>query len=223
MKKLSLLLVTSIFINLSLLNCKNFSSNVKKSTNSQDVKTNVKSSIVLNANLATESELVKLDISPDLVSLILSNRPFLSIHDFNKVLANYDKEELFKKIFVPLNLNTTNEKDFKMIPGVGDRMAHEFEEYRPYKSIQQFKREIGKYVDEIEVSRYLSYIFVPVELNTSSEDNIKDLPGVGNKMAHEFVEYRPYMNLNQFRREIGKYVDNNELIRLERFVYLKEQ
>ena len=223
MKKLSLLLVTSIFINLSLLNCKNFSSNDKKNTNSQDEKTNVENSIVLNANLATEPELVKLDISPDLVSLILSNRPFLSIHDFNKVLANYDKEELFKKIFVPLNLNTTNEKDFKMIPGVGDRMAHEFEEYRPYKSIQQFKREIGKYVDEIEVSRYLSYIFVPVELNTSSEDNIKDLPGVGKKMAHEFVEYRPYMNLNQFRREIGKYVDDKELIRLERFVYLKEQ
>ena len=223
MKKLSLLLVTSIFINLSLLNCKNFSSNDKKNTNSQDEKTNVENSIVLNANLATESELVKLDISPDLVSLIISNRPFLSMYDLNKLLANYDKEELFKKIFVPLNLNTTNEKDFKMIPGVGDRMAHEFEEYRPYKSIQQFKREIGKYVDEIEVSRYLSYIFVPVELNTSSEDNIKDLPGVGNKMAHEFVEYRPYVNLNQFRREIGKYVDEKELVRLERFVYLKEQ
>ena len=223
MKKLSLLLVTSIFINLSLLNCKNISSNTKKNTNTQDEKTNVENSIVLNANLATESELVELKISPDLVSLILNNRPFLSIHDFNKVLANYDKEELFKKIFVPLNLNTTNEKDFKMIPGVGDRMAHEFEEYRPYKSIKQFKREIGKYVDEIEVSRYLSYVFVPVELNTSSEDDIKDLPGVGNKMAHEFVEYRPYMNLNQFRREIGKYVDDKELIRLERFVYLKEQ
>ena len=223
MKKLSLLLVTSIFINLSLLNCKNISSNTKKNTNTQDEKINLENLIVLNANLATESELVKLDISPDLVSLILSNRPFLSMHDFNKVLANYDKERAFKKIFVPLNLNTTNEKDFKMIPGVGDRMAHEFEEYRPYKSIKQFKREIGKYVDEIEVSRYLSYVFVPVELNTSSEDDIKDLPGVGNKMAHEFVEYRPYMNLNQFRREIGKYVDDKELIRLERFVYLKEQ
>ena len=223
MKKLSLLLVTSIFINVSLLNCKNFSSNVKKNTNSQDEKTNVKNSIILNPNLATESELVKLDLAPVLVSLILNNRPFLSIHDLNKLIDNYDKEELFKKIFVPLNLNTTNEKDFKMIPGVGDRMAHEFEEYRPYKSIQQFKREIGKYVDEIEVSRYLSYVFVPVELNTSSEENIKALPGVGSKMAHEFVEYRPYENLNQFRKEIGKYVDDKELIRLERFVYLKKQ
>ena len=223
MKKLSILLVTSIFISLSMLKCKNLSSNDKGNANSQEEKINFKSSLVLNANLATESELVKIDISPDLVSLILSNRPFLSMNDLDKLLSNNNKEELFKKIFVPLNLNTTNEKDFKMIPGVGDRMAHEFEEYRPYKSIEQFKREIGKYVDEIEVSRYLSYVFVPVELNTSSEDDIKDLPGVGNKMAHEFVEYRPYMNLNQFRREIGKYVDDKELIRLERFVYLKEQ
>ncbi len=221
MKKLSLLLVTSIFINLSLLNCKNISSNTKKNTNTQDEKTNVESSIVLNANLATESELVELKISPDLVSLILNNRPFLSIHDFNKVLANYDKEELFKKIFVPLNLNTTNEKDFKMIPGVGKKMAHEFVEYRPYSSIEEFKREIGKYVDDSEVIRYLNYVFVPVELNTSRESDIKNLPGVGNKMAHEFIEYRPYKNINHFRREIGKYVDKKELMRLERFVYLK--
>ena len=221
MKKLSLLLVTSIFINLSLLNCKNFSSNDKKNTNSQDEKTNLENSIVLNANLATESELVKLDISPDLVSLIMSNRPFLSINDFNKVLDDYNKEEFFKKIFVPLNLNTANESDFHMIPGVGKKMAHEFVEYRPYSSIEVFKREIGKYVDDSEVIRYLNYLFVPLELNTSRESDIKNLPGVGDKMAHEFIEYRPYKNINHFRREIGKYVDKKELMRLERFVYLK--
>ena len=221
MKKLSLLLVTSIFINLSLLNCKNISSNVKKNTNSQDEKTNVENSIVLNANLATESELVKLDLSPDIVSLIMSNRPFLSINDFNKVLDDYNKEEFFKKIFVPLNLNTANESDFHMIPGVGKKMAHEFVEYRPYSSIEVFKREIGKYVDDSEVIRYLNYLFVPLELNTSRESDIKNLPGVGDKMAHEFIEYRPYKNINHFRREIGKYVDKKELMRLERFVYLK--
>ena len=221
MKKLSLLLVTSIFINLSLLNCKNFSSNDKKNTNSQDEKTNLENSIVLNANLATESELVKLDLSPDIVSLIMSNRPFLSINDFNKVLDDYNKEELFKKIFVPLNLNTANESDFHMIPGVGKKMAHEFVEYRPYSSIEVFKREIGKYVDDSEVIRYLNYVFVPVELNTSRESDINNLPGVGDKMAHEFIEYRPYKNINHFRREIGKYVDKKELMRLERFVYLK--
>ena len=142
--------------------------------------------------------------------------------DFNSIIEVENTEELFKKIFVPFNLNTTEEKDFKMIPGVGDKMAHEFEEYRPYISISQFKREIGKYVDEEEVARYLDYVFVPVELNTSSEDDIKALPGIGKKMTHEFLEYRPYKNLAQFRKEIGKYVDDKELTRLERLVYLKD-
>jgi radical SAM superfamily enzyme with C-terminal helix-hairpin-helix motif len=109
-----------------------------------------------------------------------------------------------------------------MIPGVGDRMAHEFEEYRPYTSIKQFKREMAKYVDENEISRYLNYVFVPVELNTTAEDDIESLPGVGKRMTHEFMEYRPYKNLEQFRKEIGKYVDDKELLRLERLVYLKE-
>ena len=41
-------------------------------------------------------------------------------------------------------------------------------------------------------------------------------------MAHEFEEYRPYTSMEQFRKEIGKYVDEKELARLERLVYLKE-
>jgi DNA uptake protein ComE-like DNA-binding protein len=178
--------------------------------------------VVLNANLATESDLVALGLSEEVVQKLLAARPFLSIADFNSIIELENTEELFKKIFVPFNLNTTEEKDFKMIPGVGDKMAHEFEEYRPYTSILQFKREIGKYVDEQEVARYLDYVFVPVELNTSSEDDIKALPGIGKKMTHEFLEYRSYKNLAQFRKEIGKYVDDKELSRLERFVYLKD-
>mgnify|MGYP001819404979 CR=1 FL=1 len=178
---------------------------------------------VLNANLATEEELNAIGLSSEMVAQVTDNRPFLSMNDFDAILSGeVDKEELYKKVFVPFNLNTTAEADFKMIPGVGDRMAHEFEEYRPYTSIQQFRREIGKYVDEEEVARYENYVFVPVELNTASEADIKALPGVGDRMAHEFEEYRPYTNMAQFRKEIGKYVDDKELARLERFVYLKE-
>ena len=41
-------------------------------------------------------------------------------------------------------------------------------------------------------------------------------------MAHEFEEYRPYKSMAQWRREIGKYVDDDELARLERYVFLEE-
>ncbi|MDC6350449.1 helix-hairpin-helix domain-containing protein [Zeaxanthinibacter sp. PT1] len=181
------------------------------------------STAVLNVNLATEADLEAAGLSADLIAGIMEKKPLLSMNELDQMLGDeVNKEELYKKMFIPLNLNTTAEADFKMIPGVGDRMAHEFEEYRPYTSVAQFKREIGKYVDEEEVARYLNYVYVPVELNTASEEDIKALPGVGDRMAHEFEEYRPYKNMEQFRAEIGKYVDEKELARLEKLVYLKE-
>ena len=125
-------------------------------------------------------------------------------------------------VFVPLELNTASEADFLTIPGVGKRMAHEFEEYRPYKSMAQWRREIGKYVDDDELARMEQYVFVPLELNTASEADFLTIPGVGKRMAHEFEEYRPYKSMAQWRREIGKYVDDDELARMERYVFLEE-
>lgn len=225
MKKFSKLFTITLALSLFLVSCKEAVEKKQNTTNTEKTKTSEKPEpvMVLNANLATESDLIALGFSTEVVNKLLAARPLLSLSDFSAIVEGENTEELFKKIFVPLNLNTTEEKDFKMIPGVGDKMAHEFEEYRPYTSILQFKREIGKYVDQEEVARYLEYVFVPVELNTSSEDDIKALPGIGNKMTHEFLEYRPYKNLAQFRKEIGKYVDEKELNRLERFVYLEEE
>ena len=224
MKKFSTLVAITLTLSLFLVSCNKTAEQKPNTTNTEEIKVPKKPAtvVVLNANLATESDLVALGLSADVVNKLLAARPFLSMSDFNAILEVENTEELFKKIFVPLNLNTTEEIAFKMIPGVGDKMAHEFEEYRPYSSILQFKREIGKYVDQQEVARYLDYVFVPVELNTATENDIKALPGVGDKMTHEFIEYRPYLNLAQFRKEIGKYVDDKELNRLERFVYIKE-
>jgi DNA uptake protein ComE-like DNA-binding protein len=201
----------------------NENANTEQTENEADTGEETAPATVFNANLATEADLNKIGLSSHMVAQILEERPFLTMNDFDAIVSpEENRDELYAKIFVPFNLNTTAEADFKMIPGVGDRMAHEFEEYRPYTSIQQFRREIGKYVDEAEVARYENYVFVPVELNSASEADIKALPGVGDRMAHEFEEYRPYTSMEQFRKEIGKYVDDKELARLERLVYIKE-
>ena len=174
MKKFSKLLTITLALSLFLVSCKEAVEKKQNTTNTEEIKVPQKptSVLVLNANLATESDLVALGFSTEVVNKLLAARPFLSMSDFNAILELENTAALFKKIFVPLNLNTNEEKDFKMIPGVGDKMAHEFEEYRPYTSILQFKREIGKYVDQQEVARYLDYVFVPVELNTSTEDEL---------------------------------------------------
>ena len=61
---------------------------------------------------------------------------------------------------VPININTATDAEILKIPGVGQRMLREFKEYRPYTSIEQFRREIGKYVDKAEVARLEKYIVI---------------------------------------------------------------
>ncbi|MBA2688162.1 MAG: helix-hairpin-helix domain-containing protein [Gemmatimonadaceae bacterium] len=63
-------------------------------------------------------------------------------------------------VIVPININTATDKEILAIPGLGPKMLHEFKEYRPYTSIEQFRREIGKYVDKAEVARLEQYIVV---------------------------------------------------------------
>jgi DNA uptake protein ComE-like DNA-binding protein len=59
-----------------------------------------------------------------------------------------------------ININTATDAEILAIPGVGQRMLREFKEYRPYTSIEQFRREIGKYVDKAEVARLEQYIYI---------------------------------------------------------------
>lgn len=181
---------------------------------------------LINANLASKQELLASPhLNATIVQEIMERRPFLSMAALHASLADVlSKEqlaELYGKVFVPINLNTAPEEEIQLIPGVGKRMLHEFLEYRPYKTLAQFRREIGKYVDDKELARLEQYVFVPVPLNTASDADILSIPGVGKRLLHEFKEYRPYTTIEQFRREIGKYVNDQELARLERYITLE--
>ena len=180
---------------------------------------------LVNPDLANEKELLSLPhMNATLVKDITERRPFLKMSDLNSFLApSLRKEqlaELYGKMFVQINLNTATQEEILLIPGVGKRMLHEFEEYRPYKTLAQFRKEIGKYVDQKELARLEQYVFVPIHLNTASDEDILSIPGMGKRMLREFKEYRPYKNIEQFRKEIGKYVDKKEVARLERYVTL---
>ena len=180
---------------------------------------------LLNPNLASQADLEALQIvDADIAEAIVAGRPYLSAADLDAALAGGmsegDREALYAELFRPINLNTASEAEILLIPGMSKKMAHEFEEYRPYTSMEQFRREIGKYVDADEVARLEQYVFIPVNLNSASDAAIMAIPGMTKRMAHEFEEYRPYSDMEQFRREIGKYVDADEVARLESYVTL---
>ena len=111
-----------------------------------------------------------------------------------------------------LNLNTATSQEFlAAIPNLGNKMVHEFEEYRPYKSIQQFRREIGKYVDEAKVAEYERYVYVPISENESDAATFQQIPGIDASEAQQLVAGRPYQSRQAFLERVAGMVSPDEL------------
>ena len=111
-----------------------------------------------------------------------------------------------------LNVNTASGAEFTAaIPDLGNRMVHEFEEYRPYKSIQQFRKEIGKYVDAAKVAEYEKHIFVPFDHNQSDAATLQQIPGLDAAEAQALIAGRPYASHDAFLAKLAEKVSPEEL------------
>ena len=102
-------------------------------------------------------------------------------------------EEATVQTNTKLNLNQAAGGDYlAAIPDFSDRMVREFLEYRPYISIQQFRREIGKYVDEDTVAYYEQYVYVPIDVDESDAETLQQIPGVDSATAESLLAARPF-------------------------------
>jgi DNA uptake protein ComE-like DNA-binding protein len=181
---------------------------------------------VVDANTAPEKDLLGTPhMTPAIVKGLIEKRPFASITDLNAYLLSQkltqaQANEFYTKAFVHINLNTATPEEILLVPGAGKRMVREFDEYRPWKSYAQFAKEIGKYVGADGAAQLAQYTFIPVRLNTATDDDILTIPGTGKRMLAEFKEYRPWKTREQFEKEIGKYVNAKEVQRLWRYVVI---
>jgi DNA uptake protein ComE-like DNA-binding protein len=186
-----------------------------------------KSQGVVDANTATEQDLAKMpNMTPAIAKALVGVRPFKSITELNtfligKALTQEQAMQFYEKAFVHINLNTATPEEILLVPGAGKRMVREFAEYRPWKSWAQFDKEIGKYVGADATAKLAQYCFIPVNLNTATDEDILSIPAAGPRMVREFKEYRPWKSWAQFDKEIGKYVGQKETDRLKRYVVIE--
>ena len=124
------------------------------------------SSTMLDPNSATKEQLAAVPgMTAAAADAIIAGRPYQDMIAVDKALAKSiasadTRKTVYAKMWKPIDLNTAKGDEILLIPGVGKRMEHEFEEYRPYKSIDTFRREIGKYVDKTEVARLEQYVTI---------------------------------------------------------------
>ena len=121
-----------------------------------------------------------------------------------------------------VDANLVTEANLAKLPHMNAALAKAVLAKRPFKSIKDLDTALSSLTKEQRTELYAK-LFVPINLNTATDEEILLIPGLGNRMLREFKEYRPYAGLAQFHREIGKYVDNTELARLEQYVFVPVQ
>jgi DNA uptake protein ComE-like DNA-binding protein len=177
-------------------------------------------------NAISETALAALPgMTPAAAKAFVDKRPFATIVEANEFLLGQKltPEQLgtiYEKAFIPLNLNTATSPEILLVPKIARRMTIEFAEYRPWKTMAQFDKEIGKYVGQPETDRLKQYVFIPLDLNTATDEQFLTIPNMARRMLVEFKEYRPWKTREQFDREIGKYVGPKETARLWRYVVI---
>ncbi len=141
-------------------------------------------------------------------------------YDNNLNSAATDDEPVLPLLesFSRFNLNTATADDFLTIPNMSERMVREFFEYRPYISIQQFRREIGKYVDEQQVADYEAYVYVPIDVNESDAATLMQLPGVDAAIAESLMTQRPYASNAAFLDTLAESVNASDLAMVARYL-----
>ena len=121
----------------------------------------------------------------------------------------------------PVNLNTATDTEILAIPNTGPRMLREFKEYRPYVNIDQFKRELGKYVGEDVIAKWLEYVFVPTSPNTATLGQLTALKGVDKTVADHIVANRPYKDWKALETSLEKKFEAKLVSSLERYWVFK--
>ncbi|MEY4965437.1 MAG: Photosystem 12 kDa extrinsic protein [Pseudomonadota bacterium] len=122
-----------------------------------------------------------------------------------------------------LNPNTATEAQLGSMPHFNAPLAQAVIAKRPFAAPTDLDKVLAGSLNETQRQQLYTRLFVPLNLNTATADDIMLIPGMSRRMMGEFREYRPYRSIGQFRHEIGKYVNKDEVARLERYGFVPEK
>jgi DNA uptake protein ComE-like DNA-binding protein len=167
---------------------------------------------VMDVNTVAETEVATFpNMTPAIAKALVAKRPFMSITDLNAFLlaqglTQAQANEFYGKAFVHINLNTATAAEILLVPNAGKRMAHEFDEYRPWRSYAQFNKEIGKYVGADATAKLAQYTFIPINVNTASDEVLMTIPGADAALIAKIKAGRPYKSAEALDGAVGKRV-----------------
>ena len=119
-----------------------------------------------------------------------------------------------------LDANIATEEELAAMEGISPEIAEAIAAGRPYSSVTELHLVLTGVGSEEEAAAMLERVFVPVNLNNTTREELALIPGIDDRMIHEFEEYVPYDDMAEFDREMAKYIDADEIARYRQYVTL---
>jgi len=187
---------------------------------------------LVEPNVAADSTMAALPhMNAAIATALKDARPILSAVALDSILASKSltkaqRTELYARLFVHVDLNRGTDAELMLIPGVDARKLAALKANRAWTSFDQFGTEMAKATSAAEAARLEQYLFIPIDLNTFTNELMDTFASIGvgtRQWKREFAEYRPWTSMEQFNRDIGKYLRARpaELNRLRRYVIIK--
>lgn len=119
-----------------------------------------------------------------------------------------------------LDPNLATASALTALPGMSDSVTLAVIAGRPYGSMLALDRILARHLSAEWRDSLYTRVWLPLDLNTASSDEIMLIPGVDTRLRYELEEYRPYDGIEEFRRDIGKQIGPEEAAGLERYIIL---
>jgi DNA uptake protein ComE-like DNA-binding protein len=120
-----------------------------------------------------------------------------------------------------VDANFATEKELLAVPHLNAAMVKGIMDKRPFASVTDLNALLAAAsLTPAQLTEVYGKLFVHINLNTATADEIRLIPGGNNRVVREFQEYRPYASLAVFHREMRKYWDETEVSRLEQYVFV---
>jgi DNA uptake protein ComE-like DNA-binding protein len=120
-----------------------------------------------------------------------------------------------------VDVNTAAEADLAKMPHLTPAIVKALAGKRPFMSVLDLNAFLlGQGLTQEQANELYGKAFVHINLNTATAEEIMLVPGAGKRMAREFDEYRPWRSYAQFDKEIGKYVNAEQVARLAQYTFI---
>jgi hypothetical protein len=186
---------------------------------------------LVEPNVAADSTVAALPhLNTTIAEALRAARPILSAVTLDSILGAHaitraQRTDVYGRLFVHVDINRGSDAELMLIPGMDAQKLGAIKAGRPWATFAAFQSAMAAASSATEATRLEQYLFIPIELNSFTEPIMDSFASIGvgtRQWKREFAEYRPWRDMAQFERDIGKYLRSrpSELQRLARYVII---